>query len=123
MAAFIADGVPKYEIRNVPGSAGMLVNNSQLGASLAQALGDKAVALMRGHGVVIVGPGIPETVSRGIFLDINARTDTGDGARRDGLRSESAGRRAPGTDRRRRISAQLAFLETAGNGKVGWWHP
>ena len=39
MAAFIADGVTKYEIRKVPGSMGMLVNNNQLGASLAQALG------------------------------------------------------------------------------------
>lgn len=73
MAAFIADGVPKYEIRKVQGSTGMLVNNNQLAAALAQTLGDKAVALMRGHGVVIVGPNIPEAVSRGIFLDINAR--------------------------------------------------
>ena len=73
MAAFIADGVPKYEIRTVQGSTGMLVNNNQLAAALAQTLGDKAVALMRGHGVVIVGPNIPEAVSRGIFLDINAR--------------------------------------------------
>ena len=73
MAAFIADGVPKYEMRKVQGSTGMLVNNFQLGVSLAEALGDKAVALMRGHGVVIVGPNIPEAVSRGIFLDINAR--------------------------------------------------
>jgi HCOMODA/2-hydroxy-3-carboxy-muconic semialdehyde decarboxylase len=73
MAAFLAGGVPNYEIRKVQGSTGMLVNNNTLGAALAQTLGDKAVALMRGHGVVIVGPTIPEAVSRGIFLDVNAR--------------------------------------------------
>jgi len=73
MAAFLAGGVPNYEIRKVQGSTGMLVNSNPLGAALAQALGDKAVALMRGHGVVIVGPTIPEAVSRSIFLDVNAR--------------------------------------------------
>jgi ribulose-5-phosphate 4-epimerase/fuculose-1-phosphate aldolase len=73
MAAFLAAGVPNYEIRKVPGSTGMLVNDNQLGTALAQTLGDKAVALMRGHGVVIVGPDIPEAVSRSIFLDVNAR--------------------------------------------------
>ncbi|MGH9254285.1 MAG: class II aldolase/adducin family protein [Vicinamibacterales bacterium] len=73
MAAFLAGGVPNYEIRKVPGSRGMLVNNNPLGIALAQTLGDKAVALMRGHGVVIVGPNIPEAVSRSIFLDVNAR--------------------------------------------------
>ena len=73
MAAFLAGGVPNYEIRKVQGSTGMLVNNNTLGAALAQTLGDKAVALMRGHGVVIVGPTIPEAVSRSIFLDVNAR--------------------------------------------------
>jgi HCOMODA/2-hydroxy-3-carboxy-muconic semialdehyde decarboxylase len=73
MAAFLAAGVPNYEIRKVQGSTGMLVNNNQLGTALAQTLGDKAVALMRGHGVVIVGPDIPEAVSRSIFLDVNAR--------------------------------------------------
>jgi ribulose-5-phosphate 4-epimerase/fuculose-1-phosphate aldolase len=73
MAAFLAAGVPNYEIRKVPGSTGMLVNSNQLGTALAQTLGDKAVALMRGHGVVIVGPDIPEAVSRSIFLDVNAR--------------------------------------------------
>ena len=73
MAAFLAEGVPNYEIRKVQGSTGMLVNNNTLGAALAQTLGDKVVALMRGHGVVIVGPTIPEAVSRSIFLDVNAR--------------------------------------------------
>ena len=73
MAAFLAAGVPNYEIRKVQGSTGMLVNSNQLATALARTLDDKAVALMRGHGVVIVGPDIPEAVSRSIFLDVNAR--------------------------------------------------
>ena len=73
MSAFLAAGVPVFEIRRVEGATGMLVNNARLGAALAQALGDRAVALLRGHGAVIVGPSIPEAVSRSIFLDVNAR--------------------------------------------------
>ena len=73
MASFLVPGVPMYEIRKVAGHAGMLVNDMRTGAPLAQTLGDKAVALMRGHGYVVVGPDIPEAVSRSIFLDVNAR--------------------------------------------------
>jgi HCOMODA/2-hydroxy-3-carboxy-muconic semialdehyde decarboxylase len=73
MSGFLLPDVPIYEIRNVEGSVGMLVNNGRLGAALAQSLGERAVALMRGHGAVIVGPTIPEAVSRSIFLDVNAR--------------------------------------------------
>lgn len=73
MAAFLAQGVPNYEIRKVEGSTGMLVNSMKLGTALAQTLGDKPLALMRGHGVVVVGPTIPEAVSRAIFADTNAK--------------------------------------------------
>ena len=73
MSAFLLPDVPMFEIRNVEGSRGMLVNNGRLGAALALSLGDRAVALMRGHGAVIVAPTIPEAVSRSIFLDVNAR--------------------------------------------------
>ena len=73
MADFLVPGVPVWEIRRSEGSVGMLVNPPRLGASLADALGDKTVALMRGHGAVIVGPTIAETVSRGVVLDVNAR--------------------------------------------------
>ena len=75
MASFLVGGVPNFEIRTVEGSTGMLINNARLGTALAQTLGDKAVALMRGHGFVAVGPSIPEVVSRSIFLDVNARVE------------------------------------------------
>jgi len=74
MATWMLGGnVPMFDIRKVPGSAGMLVSTNALGASLAQVLGDRPVALLRGHGFVVVGPSIPEAVSRAIFLDVNAR--------------------------------------------------
>jgi HCOMODA/2-hydroxy-3-carboxy-muconic semialdehyde decarboxylase len=73
MASFLVAGVPMYEIRKVSGHRGMLVNDMRTGTALAETLGDKAVALMRGHGYVAVGPDIPEAVSRSIFLDVNAR--------------------------------------------------
>ena len=77
MATFLIGGaIPMFEIRKVPGSSGMLVNNSDLGAALAQTLGDRPVVLLRGHGFVVAGPSIPEVVSRSIFLDVNARVQT-----------------------------------------------
>ena len=76
MAAFLVPGVPVWEIRKVQGQVGMLVDNNKAGASLAQALGNKTVALMRGHGAAIVGSTIPDAVSNAIFLDVNARVQS-----------------------------------------------
>jgi ribulose-5-phosphate 4-epimerase/fuculose-1-phosphate aldolase len=73
MATFLLAGVPMYEIRKVQGHVGMLVDDSKSGAALAETLGNKTVALMRGHGVVIVGSTIPDAVSNAIFTDVNAR--------------------------------------------------
>ena len=73
VASFLLPGVPVYEIRKVAGHEGMLVNDLRSGGALAQTLGDKHVALMRGHGYVAVGSVIPEVVHRSIVLDVNAR--------------------------------------------------
>jgi len=73
MASFLLPAVPIYEIRRVTGAYGMLVNSTATGNALATTLGDKTVALLRGHGAVIVGPNVPEAVSRSIFLDVSAR--------------------------------------------------
>ena len=60
-------------IREAGGVTNMLVNNAALGKSLATALGDKPVALMRGHGNVVVGPNLRVAVARAVFTDENAR--------------------------------------------------
>jgi HCOMODA/2-hydroxy-3-carboxy-muconic semialdehyde decarboxylase len=51
----------------------VLVRDGKLGASLAAALGDKPVALMRGHGNVVIGPNVRVATARAIFTDENAR--------------------------------------------------
>jgi len=73
MAAFVGLGVPVFEIRTAGGMTNMLVSTPELGRALARTLGDKPAALMRGHGAVVVGGSIPESVGRSIYLQMNAR--------------------------------------------------
>ena len=73
MAAFLWEGVPVFEIRDVAGMTDLLVRNPVLGRALAQSLGNKAAALMRGHGAVVVGSSLPEVVGRSIYMQMNAK--------------------------------------------------
>jgi HCOMODA/2-hydroxy-3-carboxy-muconic semialdehyde decarboxylase len=72
-AAFLAAGVPVWEIRKDFGETDMLVRDQPRGKSLAQVLGDKPVVLMRGHGDVTVGPAVKMAVFRAYYTDVNAR--------------------------------------------------
>src|SRR5450432_1915625 len=72
-AAFLAAGVPVWEIRKDFGETDMLVGDPSRGKSLAQTLSDKSVVLMRGHGDVAVGPSVRMAVFRAYYTDINAR--------------------------------------------------
>lgn len=72
-AAFLAVGVPVFDIRAVAGMTNMLISNRELGKALAQALGDKPVALMRGHGNVVVAASLPMAVFRAVYTEVNAR--------------------------------------------------
>jgi HCOMODA/2-hydroxy-3-carboxy-muconic semialdehyde decarboxylase len=76
MPAFLAAGVPVFEIRDAGGQTDMTVRNAELGKALAQTLGDKSVALMRGHGDVVVGPTVHAAVFRAYYTDVNARLQT-----------------------------------------------
>ena len=71
--SFLAVGVPVWDIRKDFGDTSMLVNNAAIGKSLAAALGDKPVALMRGHGDVAVGPTVKMAVFRAYYTDVNAK--------------------------------------------------
>jgi ribulose-5-phosphate 4-epimerase/fuculose-1-phosphate aldolase len=73
MSGFLGTGVPIFEIREIAGDTDMLVRNPGLGAALALRLGDKAAALMRGHGSVAVGSSLPQVVFRAVYLEVNAR--------------------------------------------------
>lgn len=61
-----SEGIPTYP-RSV------LVNSTTLGRELAEALGDKAACVMRGHGIVTVGATVAEAVSRALSIDALAR--------------------------------------------------
>ncbi len=73
MAAFVAAGVPVFEIRDTAGMTDMLISTPELGRALAATLGEKPAALMRGHGAVVVGTTLPEAVARSVYLQMNAR--------------------------------------------------
>src|SRR5262245_11341535 len=73
MAAFVAEGVPVFDIRKAAGVTDLLVKDPPLGRALAKTLGSKSAVLMRGHGAVVVASSIPNVVGRSIYLDLNAR--------------------------------------------------
>jgi HCOMODA/2-hydroxy-3-carboxy-muconic semialdehyde decarboxylase len=75
MATFLWEGVPIWDSRSVkdPEAATLLVRNRTIGRSLAEKLGNKRVALLRGHGNVVVGPNLPMTVRQTIYTEVNAK--------------------------------------------------
>jgi len=71
--AFLAGGVPVWDIGQHFGATDMLVRNNEIGKSLAEALGDRPVVLMRGHGDAVVGPTVKMAVFRAYYTDVDAR--------------------------------------------------
>ena len=72
-AAFLAAGVPVFDIRRKFGITDIVINSAERGLALADALEDKSVLLLRAHGFVAVGPSIQTAVFRAIFTEISAR--------------------------------------------------
>jgi ribulose-5-phosphate 4-epimerase/fuculose-1-phosphate aldolase len=72
-AAFLAAGAPVWDIAKEFGQTDMLVRDNNIGKSLARALGDKSVVLMRGHGDAAVGPSVKIAVFRAYYTDVNAK--------------------------------------------------
>jgi HCOMODA/2-hydroxy-3-carboxy-muconic semialdehyde decarboxylase len=73
IASFLVHGCPCFEIRDVGITQGLLVTNNKQGAALANTLGDKPVALMRGHGNLVVAQDIPRVVHRALYTEVNAQ--------------------------------------------------
>ena len=74
MSAFLGGGVPLFDIRTATGQmTDMLVRDAAKGRALAQVLGDRPVALMRGHGAVVVGPSLQLAVFRSVYTEMNAK--------------------------------------------------
>ena len=71
-AAFLAAGVPVFDIREKFGTTDIVISTAAKGAALAQVLADKPVALLRAHGMVAVGSSLPVAVFRAIFTVTSA---------------------------------------------------
>ena len=72
-AAFLAQGVPVFDISEKFGATDMLVGSNEKGVELARVLADKPVVLMRAHGSVAVGPSLPLAVFRAVYTEFSAR--------------------------------------------------
>lgn len=73
MTGFLGAGAAHFEIADTAENSDMLVRNPELGVALAQALGDAPLALMRGHGNVVVAGDIKAAVYRAIYCELNAK--------------------------------------------------
>ncbi|MGH8634472.1 MAG: class II aldolase/adducin family protein [Burkholderiales bacterium] len=72
-AAFIASGVPVFDIRARFGATDMLVSDGAKGVALAEVMGNKGIVLMRAHGSVACGPTLQTAVFRAVYTEVNAR--------------------------------------------------
>ncbi len=72
-AARIGAEVPMWDIREKFGDTNLLVVDIEQGRDLAEALDDKRMVLMRGHGCAIGAPDLHAAVTTAIYAQINAR--------------------------------------------------
>jgi len=101
MASFLFSGVPVFEIRKTRRDNDLLIRDTELGRDLANSLGKCSCVLMRGHGMTVVGDGIPEAVFRAVYSQMNARLQTAAGQLKGPIEflSEEEGKRATVTNR------------------------
>lgn len=71
--AFIAAGIPVFDISEKFGATDMLVSDGPKGVALAEVMGDKDLVLMRAHGAVACGPTLQTAVFRAVYTEVNAR--------------------------------------------------
>lgn len=72
-AAFLAQGVPVFDIAKEYGATDMLVSDNDKGVAFAACLADKPVAMMRAHGSVACGPSLEVAVFRAVYTEVSAR--------------------------------------------------
>lgn len=72
-AAFLAAGVPVFDIRERFGATDMLCGDNAKAGALAEKMGRQDVVLMRAHGMVATGPSLKLAVFRAVYTEINAR--------------------------------------------------
>jgi HCOMODA/2-hydroxy-3-carboxy-muconic semialdehyde decarboxylase len=72
MCASLGTEVPIWDSHDAFGDTNLLVTNMAMARDLVAALGDRPVALMRGHGCVVAGDSLREVVFSSIYLELNA---------------------------------------------------
>jgi len=72
-AAFLGDGPPVFDPRDVAGATNLLVETPALGQAIARTLGKANIVLMRGHGDTVVGPNVRLATFWAIYAEVNAR--------------------------------------------------
>lgn len=72
MCASMGTHVPVWDSRTHFGDTNLLVTGLPMARDLAAALGDRPVALMRGHGCVVAGGSLREVVFNAVYLELNA---------------------------------------------------
>ncbi len=72
-AAFLAAGVPVFDIAEKFGATDMLVGDRAKGQAFVEVMGKKDIALMRAHGSVACGASLQIAVFRAVYTEVNAR--------------------------------------------------
>jgi ribulose-5-phosphate 4-epimerase/fuculose-1-phosphate aldolase len=72
MCASMGADVPIWDARTNFGDTNLLVTAMPMARDLAAVLGDRSVALMRGHGCVVAGSSLREVVFNSVYLELNA---------------------------------------------------
>jgi len=101
MGSFLWSGAPVFDIRKTKQDNDLLIRDRPLGQALAGTLGKCTCVLMRGHGMTVVGDGVPEAVFRAIYTEMNARLQL-QATRLDGpieFLSDEEGRRSTASNR------------------------
>ena len=73
MCGTIGHEVPIWDQRKKFGDTDLLVTNMAVGRDLVKTLGKGRTALMRGHGCVVAGPELRQTVYTAVYLELNAK--------------------------------------------------
>lgn len=72
LGAIVGTAVPFWDQHDDFGDTNLLLVKAEEGASLARALGQEALVLMKGHGATVVGGSVQELVFRAIYSCRNA---------------------------------------------------
>jgi HCOMODA/2-hydroxy-3-carboxy-muconic semialdehyde decarboxylase len=72
MSGFLGCGCAQFNIHDTAGATDMLIRDPTRAVALAEALGDKPIVLMRGHGATVTGNAIRQVVYRSVYATMNA---------------------------------------------------